>query len=715
MRFHRYIPPPPFPSFGDDSLFVHEQTDYRFPYVEGHRYEFRVAPTQGFVRVTAHGCENSRQRETVCCENSRQPESVPRDETEAMNTGLQVSFSVVSAYKAGERLHSADATRLCPPPAFKASSFRRSKSPTPQVTGRASASSSRPVDSPRSPSARVQPSTCDSGPGKDRPLSPTLASVLLVADQTEVIANGSHRLSKPTQTLDQKASPRAMEGRLPHGHNAEAGIVGYTGEGGIPSRSTGPEMYDGGGRGSVSPLRTGYHFRTGNDGGYYPVATQFPTILRSGAGDTSWAGSDGTARRYDSSGNFSRVAYVDNNSHSLRNVQNLGPSPYAMGTDPSARGNEGWTKERQTVQLQWNPAWEGNVLSPRTAAPDSQSLPLIQRHTDVFPRSRFGEQGEHWSSQDRGRGAHLRPSYGHTHIPLDRRRLRIRDESSFYRCAGEDQPFLQAEVRAPKQISAAPHGRGLGRGEVINAGPRGFAAGGHRVMDRHSRPWEHVSGENGHLPNRPPGLLGWANETNTRPIAGDSSPRWRRKVEKDSRRDVSTDPRDGFAATVPAGGDERQRGREIDENTYKSYPSSGRDPGSTLPAGSLGSSPSELRWKPGAPSAPRPAPRDSKGRRVVIGGESFAPQHGYRHNNSTVNGDGTNARIREESIRERRGEEQPRFDLSIMVEPVRDSCFRQRWHQGVWSLVRELPNAFANLEPVLAAAIFCNFQTVQTP
>lgn len=657
--------PPPHPSVHHNSSFIRKQTDHRFPYVEGHRYEFRVAPTQGVVRVATRGCDNSPQRESVgSCRKNRQQENLPRDETEPVSTSLKASFSIVSTYNATERLRSAEAMRLCPPPAVEASSCQRSKSPS--LQGTESTTPSRPVGSLRSPFLHVQSSRCNSRPGRGRPLSPMLAPALRVANYTEVIANGSNCLSKLTQTPNQNVSPRAVQGCLPRGNNAEASVVEFIGEGRMSSRSMGPEMYDGGDRGSSSSLRSGYESRTGKEEGCHPAATQFPEIVRPGAGGAFCAVSDRPEQSYDNSGYFARDTPVDSKVHSLRNAQNMGPPLYAMEINPSVRGNEGWTKERHTAQLQWNPAWEGTILSPRAPSPGSESLPLIQRHTDGSQRSRVCEQG----GQDHDRGTYLRPSYGHTSLPLDRRRSRVECENSLDHRTREDRLLLQPRVRPPGQYFTVPHGRELGRGEIINAGSCGFAPGGHRVMDRHSRPWEHVSGENG-PPNRSLGQLGWTNRTNTRPIAEDSSPRCRRKPAENLKREFSMDLRDGFAAGIPGGDDERYREREIDDNT-KSHPSSRRYSGITPLTDSLGPSPNELRLEPGAPCPSGPLPRDSKGRRVVIGGERFAPQHGYRYGNSTVHAGGTNACMRDETFGKRREEEQSRYNFSTIIKPV--SC-----------------------------------------
>lgn len=92
------------------------QTDHLFPYILGHCYEFRVTTAQEVDRAARS--RNMNERAFDCS-------------TTTLPAGLEVMFSLISAYSESERLSNADAGRLALPP-FEPSSRFHSR-PTPRV------------------------------------------------------------------------------------------------------------------------------------------------------------------------------------------------------------------------------------------------------------------------------------------------------------------------------------------------------------------------------------------------------------------------------------------------------------------------------------------------------------------------------------------------------------------------------------------------------
>lgn len=702
------------------------QTDHRFPYVEGHRYEFRVVPTQG-IALTARRRESIEPRERAVheCDDSSQRETVPHGRTEAVHTGLQVSFSIVAAYKANDRLRSADAMRLCAPPIEKGSILSRFHSPALQA--RKGATSPPPARSvSRDPSPRMQQSSrCDSGKRRrGPPASPsTLASPRstspVVAGKNDTYTSTTARCaSKPTQTLSLETSPRPEERRPLGNGDGLTSNVGGTAEGGMLIGGAGPKGYDAGSTGPASSLIR-YEKRRDDGENFSPVAQpvltarasvastcegQFPPVQRIEGTNRGamWAcDSEGPPIHRNHNGGQlfpgRPPPFVDSdNPYSLRNNHADAAHVLPGRTDLPAGGKEGdWTRERQTIQLRWNPAWEGESMLSSYQAPIApfahQPLPLVQRHTDASPRSRYcgQEERQYCPGQDRACGAHLAPPHWPTTMPVDRRGSegQHRVDRPARQGQRQQQSGMPAGVHPPLQHSAAaPYDSGLGRRGIADSTgppPRGFVAAGgqRRVMDRHTRPWETSSGINGPLSSRPLGQHGWTNRTNALSAAEGFSPQWARKGDGSWKMDESTGVGTGFPGDCSAADDERRRrGWEGDENiSNSSHLSSGaRHPGHhNVRLDSFGPMAGQVQLASyrEAPAPPRPTLVNTNERHRGVTDEGFAPtQHGYRHSgsdNPVVPGDGIgNTRAEEKSPRDLRGGEQPRYSLNTMIELV---------------------------------------------
>ena len=137
-----------------------EQTEHRFPYVAGHRYEFRVVPAQG-VELAVRSRGGGQRRA-----NSQGPKGEPP-------TGLHVVFSVTSSYTKGARLRQEDALGLSLP-TFEAPACSSQEPKQPQPSP-ASTSDTPPTTSVSRGVAESDPHSAD----VQRPPSAGVAAAII--------------------------------------------------------------------------------------------------------------------------------------------------------------------------------------------------------------------------------------------------------------------------------------------------------------------------------------------------------------------------------------------------------------------------------------------------------------------------------------------------------------------------------------------------------
>ncbi|CAN0351128.1 unnamed protein product, partial [Ectocarpus sp. 12 AP-2014] len=340
--------------------FGHEavQTDHRFPYVAGHRYEFRVAPAQGVeLAVRGGGGGEGRQGAEAsqgCAANT--------------SSGLHVVFSVTSAFSKGARVCHKDAMRLSlrtfdaptangsrqpTKPKFPPTAMTRDP-PTPStLAAAATAAADEGISAPRRPSLKEQDHASD----QRRTPSPSLAAALLapcLSPPPEV--KHSHLIG--TAPRDEPSAPTA--GVQPPAAAPKTPQ---------PSSSTRTAA-------AAAAAAEGGGVRGGVRGG--------PVQSAETSGGNQSAGVATRGQRQPGSG-------VDPAS-----------APYVTASGrPPPSGMEGATYP-SAERLRWNPAWEQQrLLPPSPSAPvemlppsHAPSLPHIRRHVDsssssASPRSTF--------------------------------------------------------------------------------------------------------------------------------------------------------------------------------------------------------------------------------------------------------------------------------------------------------------------------------------
>ncbi len=168
------------------------QTDHRFPYVAGHRYEFRVVPSQG-VELAIRGSGDGQR--TSNSQGSK---------VEFPAADLQVVFSVTSSYAKGARLRREDAAGLSLP-TFEAPGYNSQQPKQPQTPPAATR------DTP--PTASVSCHATDDPPSAvvQRPPSSGVAAAIIAPSQPQVAPRATVGTPAPTAaTPVPPAVPKAL-------------------------------------------------------------------------------------------------------------------------------------------------------------------------------------------------------------------------------------------------------------------------------------------------------------------------------------------------------------------------------------------------------------------------------------------------------------------------------------------------------------------------
>ncbi|CBN75907.1 hypothetical protein Esi_0206_0034 [Ectocarpus siliculosus] len=355
--------------------FGHEavQTDHRFPYVAGHRYEFQVAPAQGVeLAVRGGGGGESRQGAEAsqgCAANT--------------SSGLHVVFSVMSAYSKGARVCQKDAMRLSLR-TFEAPAANGSRQPTkpkspatamtkdPPTPSNLDASATATVDegisAPRRPSLKEQ----DHAGDQRRTPSPSVAAALLascLSPPPEVKHNHligtapREEPSAPTAGVQPPAAaPKTPQPSSSTRTAAAAAAEGGGVQGGVRGRPVQSAETTGGNQSAGAATRGQRQPGSGVD----PASTPYVTV----SGRPPPSGMEGAIY-------------------------------------PSAE------------RLRWNPAWEQQRLLPQSPSAPAEMLP--PSHAPSLPHIRRHVDSSSSSASPRSTLGRLEPSgvAGSHHVPRD--------------------------------------------------------------------------------------------------------------------------------------------------------------------------------------------------------------------------------------------------------------------------------------------------------
>lgn len=331
------------------------QTDHRFPYVAGHRYEFRVESAQG-VELAGRG------EDAAASDGS----------TTAKGPGLKVVFSVMSTYTEGERLNKADAERMFLP-AFE---------PLP-VNSMPNTPNTTTLDAASHLSSSTGVAAGRNAPHLYLPLEkrPT-------AKETE-----ASTVTPMPEMLVPAAAPRSVATIPPNAVVSGPGLTndlgGQGGESHPNAESDERYRYPWTGIATAAaatvPLRSASGIEATHIGTRHNEGARYDSFLRPEAGGSSRIGERIGREQGDSEGlpHATRAP----NPYALPRTQNI-DRPHDVNIGPTRGEREGWQRgDNSEEQLAWNPAWE-HAASSQT----SPSLPYIRQRAEMSPRSALGQQ-----------------------------------------------------------------------------------------------------------------------------------------------------------------------------------------------------------------------------------------------------------------------------------------------------------------------------------
>lgn len=476
------------------------QTDHRFPYVAGHRYEFRVVTTPG-VELTVRGAGR---HEAAAPEASREESEMPR-------AGLQVVFSVTSAYAEGARLRDADAERLSLPSFEAPASSQPTKAIPPPEKPPSVLDACRDIHHPSSP--RESPA--------GRPPSASLASALLAPC-----------LSPPNDTRDEERNaPLAHAARIPAGpprsesRNPFDGVTAGARDPGVGAADGDNQEAPSGARYghpwtaaiATTQLRPGFDMGGVDQQQHQPESRtvisqhQHRALGPSEAEKYFQAGGDrGQAQRsgdYNDGEARSTVVY---DPYAPGDCQTAG-GLHSVETEPIPQRERGELERVHAAvhvagRLGWNPAWEQTLPSPAAPTSSQLSLPHIRRRIENSPRSAFGQMntGGHRSRSPRERRANGSDSFTRS-MPRERRHSDREREEAFRRRHGAEDTRFGYDDRSTRAQNGIPpyQSRGFdgdGGGAVYS--PLQGSAGARGVRDKQG-PWtQYPAHGGGHFSGR---------------------------------------------------------------------------------------------------------------------------------------------------------------------------------------------------------------------
>lgn len=520
------------PSGGLDSFGVSlvptnsvRQTDHRFPYVAGHRYEFEVEPAQG-VELAVRGGDRQ------VMPSSQEPK------VESPATGLHVVFSVTSAYTKGAILCHQDAVHSSLP-TFEAPPVYNPQQPKETPSSPAATASAPSGDAESNPSTKGVPKQKPTSPDVRRSPTPSVAAALIATPAPA----GTDNLAAMRASTEGSAPPP----RAPASAAAADVLAGASSN--CLVASVGGGTVDG--FGQVGPP----HNAVSRDQAYAEESNGQRWLGSGGEGERpdgrerTTVGSEQDAR-YRSSPVNARVG-----GRSPRGFTPVSPAMYPYHAQPY-RGiaPEGAPAMIGGVQpsagsLKWNPAWEQRL----------PTLPYIRRNVDrTSPRSAFEQHTARGSIS--GADRFVRPSGYFAHEPPIQRKRQV--EAS----RAEDESHTAYHPPAHEHALHAPPPRLYHPGYASDV-HSSVAAG----REHHMPPDARNAGGGSHWGER-----GYDKE---QPHASDHLSRWRedddeawaRKSEGEGDVHLPT----GYAYTYqPAAGRGRYRGKET--RRYRSDHGGGR-------------------------------------------------------------------------------------------------------------------------------------------
>ena len=369
------------------------QTDHRFPYVTGHRYEFQAVPAQG-VQLAMHGGDAQRTADSGGAEKS------------ATSVGLDVVFSVMSAHSEEAKLCKTDVLRFSLP-TFQAPTCLPTKKTTPaKRAGDTSTATSAAWDITPTlgrPSQDHRRSDCQS----PLPVSVTAPlagpSIKHPPSSTEP-ADSATQLSSMTSTPvgpETSAASRSLDRSVPDRTTArvESGKAEGTSRRGPPRKAPPPDDKHGDYSTRISAAGQSQFGVVGVDIEHRNKQELNTTTRGRGSRHRSpvttesgrnTAGAEGHVAVMETTLGCERHAKVNVNANAVdRCVPQSSTQTAGSPVDYPRRdiAVPEMTGDHSAARLGWNPAWERQPPSP-TRVPSQTSLPYIRQQAE--PRSAFG-------------------------------------------------------------------------------------------------------------------------------------------------------------------------------------------------------------------------------------------------------------------------------------------------------------------------------------
>lgn len=335
------------------------QTDHRFPFVDGHRYEFQVEPAQGVELAVRGGGDG-------------QGTSTPQgSKVENPTTGLHVVFSVTSAYTEGARLCRKDAIRSSLP-TFEAPPACNSQRPKePQSSSAATTPACSSAAENNSSTQRVPEQNLTSTDVRRSP-SPSSATALVApcvspppAGTDNLAAlRASTETSVPTPRAPAPtATAKALAGKSSNRMVARVGggpAKGFAQDGALQNSAPGDQVHAVERKGQ---LWRGSGFENERRDGRERNATRSDQDLRERSSAVRATAGGSSPRSFVTAS----PAMYPYDAQQYREIAPEGATAMMGGDQPSIGGSK------------WNPAWEQQRLP---------TLPYIRRHVDhTSPRS----------------------------------------------------------------------------------------------------------------------------------------------------------------------------------------------------------------------------------------------------------------------------------------------------------------------------------------
>lgn len=458
------------------------QTDHRFPYVVGHRYEFQAVPAQG-VQLAIHGVDAHGTADSGGPQKS------------ATSVGLDVVFSVMSAYSEEAKLCKTDALRLSLP-AFQAPTSLPPKTTTPTETaGDTSIASSAALDNTttlRCPSQ--DPCRPDSQSPSLSRVSAALAGPCIIRPPSSAEPTGSAtQLSSMTPTpvgsetaLASRSPARILPNKTTAG--AGSGIAEEAAQGRPPRKALPPDDKHGGYCSTRIAAAGQSRFGVVGADNEHRIKQELDTTTR--RRDSRYhrplVAAESGRNAAGANGNVEEVAQRTVGSERYQNVKvssnaagRCAPQSSTQIASPPVdfrrqdKAVPETTGDHSSARLRWNPAWERQPPSPTAPVPSQSSLPYIGQQTGARPAFGGHDSGDNRTPRDviaRDRFRDRSPPYDPE--PAHRKRhtagAEIGEATPRYRRPRPTHEAHHDTTAAATVAAAAPHGDHSHRDEEQN-------------------------------------------------------------------------------------------------------------------------------------------------------------------------------------------------------------------------------------------------------